>query len=159
MNKNISKWLDLGAIRESILGQGDYFIQDHIYRSEHDLILVISTIIEWTELSRENLTSASTCVEKLFAEFIENNDIDRFRDLIVSYDITSKDMKKHLNIDMRYWVENFSNVLLVNIEKIQNDASWEKSITVMLKRFPELKIVKDKLEVMKTSDGQPLHEG
>ena len=146
MNPKISKWLDLGAIRESILGQGEYFIQDHTYRSEHDLILVISTIFEWTELSKENLTSASNCIEKLLGEFSENNDIDRFRDLIVSYDITSKDKKTNINIDMSYWAASFATLLLVNLENIQNDSSWKKSIKVMSKRFPELKIVHDQLE-------------
>lgn len=40
-------WFDEGKIKEAILGEGDYFIMDHTYRSEHDLITVLSTLDTW----------------------------------------------------------------------------------------------------------------
>jgi len=47
MNKRIAKWFEEGRFYEALTGKGKYFVMNHTYRSHHDVLLVLYTMIEW----------------------------------------------------------------------------------------------------------------
>jgi hypothetical protein len=47
MNAQLLCWFDQGKIKESLLGDGIFFIPSHTYRDSHDSLLVMYALFEW----------------------------------------------------------------------------------------------------------------
>jgi len=102
LNTQVVSWIEGGRIREALLGQGEYFISDHTYHSQHDIMLVMYVILNWAEQKRA-LSSVSESFAGFFQALADKGDWDNLRNIALAYDITSKDQKIALNLDVEAW--------------------------------------------------------
>ena len=102
LNPQVASWLNAGAMQEALLGQGDFFIADHTYRSEHDLVLVMNTLLHWTK-QHDALSQTSDNLTAICQELANKADFMVLRDIILSYDICSKDQNITLGFNIEEW--------------------------------------------------------
>jgi hypothetical protein len=82
LNPKIIGWLENGHLREALLGEGDYFIQEYTFR-EHDALLVIQELLQWAKL-KNRIPEVSREFELLVLELCDNDLVKAVR-ILVAY--------------------------------------------------------------------------
>ena len=111
MNKKIAQWFQDGKFYEAFSGEGDYFVMDHTYRSHHDLILVLSTMIDWAFEKNEVISCAENFTSAVIRIIKENP--AKALSIINGYLLVSTSPKLQLPINFEY-LSDFLKVELKN---------------------------------------------
>ena len=100
MNQRIANWFDKGEIVEALEGNDQYFIPDHTYRDEHDLLLIIITLIQWAEKRNRKELAAGKLFE-VFTNAIGQHNLSKSLSLIHAYMLVVQDLNKELPINQK----------------------------------------------------------
>jgi hypothetical protein len=115
MNEKIAQWFQDNKFYEAFSGDGDYFVMDHTYRSHHDLILVLSTMIDWAFEKNEVISCAKKFTSALI-RIIKENPVKALS-IINGYLLVSTSPKQQLPINFEY-LRDLLEVELKNDKKI-----------------------------------------
>jgi hypothetical protein len=120
-NPKVVGWLEHGLMKDAILGEGEYYIANHTYRDEHDVLLVIRTILMWAR-ERSILDSCSKQFQVILVELCKTK-VDVFLRTFMAYQMTSKDSKIKLQLDITALADLCQETLRkVNSEIYSRDA-------------------------------------
>ncbi len=115
LNPQIAAWLDAGYMREALLGEGECFLRDPTYRTEHNVLLVMQTILDWAYLNHtENTTAAS--LRKICTDLADSGKVSQLRDVVLAYDVASRDQKITLDLAVDDWHK-----------KLPEELKWKKT--------------------------------
>lgn len=98
MNPMIERWLDDGKIKETLLGEGDYCLEDYKlnWAGGHDVLYAIQQILEWSRL-KNKIPEVSREFESVVLELCSSNIALALR-ILICYDLC-KDSKVRLVCD------------------------------------------------------------
>jgi len=108
LNPKIVRWLEEGHFREALLGEGDFFIEEHTYRV-HDALLVLQESLWWAKL-QNRIAETSNEFEQIVLEFCRK-DVPRAIDVLFSYRITSGSSRIKLKCDFFLIAQVLQNAL------------------------------------------------
>jgi hypothetical protein len=102
LNPKVVARLEAGMIRQILLGEGECFIPDYTYRSHHDAMFVMYILLHWA-IQNDRIEQASADLADLCQTLIENKQFEDVKDVLLAYDITSRDQKIHLSFNFDSW--------------------------------------------------------
>ncbi len=73
MNTQIWGWFDAGDYSPPILGDGEFYIDDHTWRGNHARLLLMGELIDWAR-ARGKENQARLGAMEAFSEAIARND-------------------------------------------------------------------------------------
>jgi hypothetical protein len=143
MNQQIVKWFQEGKFYESLVGAGEYFVMEHTYQNDHDLILVISTMIKWAFEKRGVEDSSDKFVSALVK--ICKEDPIKALDIINCYLIVSEAIKMKLSVEF----ESLYDILIQSIKgRTDYGVSERKQMSLLMeaigKKLPAFRKWKEK---------------
>lgn len=139
MNSQILNWFNQGKIKEVLLGEGEFFIPDHTYRSHHDGLLVIYQLFEWVD-SEEKRNIVSGDFYAAIDEFLKNNIKEGFR-LILGYCI-AKNSKKKLLLDESFLISKTMLMIKEYAGEIVTDEKLRAIVLDIEKYLPQVRACK-----------------
>lgn len=128
LNAKITAWLKDERIEEALLGDGKYYIDDSYYRGEHDLLLIVSTIVKWAFFEKRLHYTEEKFVHAL--EKICKNNVLVGLDAISCYLITIEDLGQQFSID----VSDFIPSIKKGLSNKRKFTANEKKVVVSLLR-------------------------
>lgn len=85
-NIGLLELFDKGKIKESILGDNEYFIPEPTYRNEHDIIYVLHELIVWSERKR-NQERVTSEIKQLLDHLLFSKRYLKLLDLILAISV------------------------------------------------------------------------
>lgn len=135
MNNMIFLWFNNGLLKEALIGKGKFFIRDHTYRDKHDVILIISQMIEWVD--EEDIENFGDIFENIIIEII-NEELFVAVEVLIAFFI----LKEVKDILFDFNANNISTVLKNKIKEkspeIVNNEFLRSRIILLSKYFPEI---------------------
>jgi len=137
-NPRVLSWLKEGKFYECLSGKGKFFLSDYSYPSEHDILLVVSTVLEW---AKDEPEFVSDKFDKALRKIIEES-VLTFLNIISSYLILKKSKKIELDINIKDYA-NLLQSIKVHNDKYSDQEKYQISClsAAIKKGVPEFDIV------------------
>lgn len=110
LNPQIVAWLEEGKTHEALLSRGDFFIRDHTYRSDHAITLVMYVLLHWAE-QNQNIPAVSHSLSELCRLLHDADDLTSLRDVVLAYDVVSRDERIILDFPLDEWHDRLPHEL------------------------------------------------
>ncbi len=137
MNSRIASWFDKENIFEALIGQNEYFIPNHTYREDHDLLLVIGTLVDWAKQNNKE-KQAVTEFFKVFEYYIDLGNLAKSLDLIHSYEIVIKHSEDKLPLCQKTITNHLKTLINKQAKSICQDETLKNLVVTVSKYLPEI---------------------
>ncbi|WP_442510678.1 hypothetical protein SH528x_002316 [Novipirellula sp. SH528] len=140
LNRQFARWFDDGRIRDALLGRGDCFVGDSTFRSSHDSLLAMQTLLQWAK-DRAIIPEVHDEFCSILADLESRGDYTALRDLLLSYDLSSHDCKTGLGLDMDSWTIRLADAMMHRLQLVRGDEHFACSLGILAKRWPAIQSV------------------
>ncbi len=122
---------------KALTGQKDYFIPNHTYREEHDLLLIIRTLIDWAGENNRGDYAAEEFM-KVFAGYIDQQKLSESLSLIHAYVLVVQDSRNELPVNCMQIVDMLKSLINAHAKLITQDEVLRNHIMAVATYLPEL---------------------
>ncbi len=137
LNKTVVTWLEQGKIKEALLGENEFFLSDHTYRSYHNLLLIIDVLISWAiDTSRGD--EIGWKFEQILFD-LSVSDPWKCADVLLAYTIKAKGLKTGLPCDFLQIFHSLADNLPAAKQKDEKFNVTAKDLLIEIqKRFKQI---------------------
>jgi hypothetical protein len=137
MNTRFQEWFSQGKAVEALCGFGAFFVPDVSYREEHDFLLAVGELMEW---SRQGHTEdAARAFESALTRLLGTGRVQNALQLLQSYAVLRRENQASLSLNEELLVSLMSRAVREVGEQLSRDERLRNLLLAVSWEFPSFR--------------------
>lgn len=138
INKKIFDWFNQGHIKEAIVGEKNYFIQDVTYREHHDRLLIFRQLFMWSDINNKALVAARS-IEEILLTLSFSDKIADALDIFWCFLLTEEEFSNALPIDRGIIEKELVALVQKNTQELSGNYELRELVSALAGKLPNFK--------------------